>query len=80
LVDGCECPTCLAGHTRAYLHYLARAEPATAARLLTAHNLHFLNALVTGARRAIEARGFDDYRAAVLGGAAPWGAVTAYSS
>jgi queuine tRNA-ribosyltransferase len=72
LVDGCECPTCAAGHTRAYLHYLVRAEPATAARHVTAHNLHFLNSLVRGARDAIRAGGFAYYRAAILGGAPPW--------
>jgi queuine tRNA-ribosyltransferase len=75
LVDGCECPTCLAGHTRAYLHYLSRAEAPTAARLLTVHNLHFLNSLVTGARAAISAGEFAKYRADVLGGAAPWAAI-----
>ena len=50
LVDGCPCPTC-AVHSRAYLHYLARAEAPTAARLLTLHNLTFLERLVAGARR-----------------------------
>ena len=49
LVNGCPCPTC-AVHSRAYLHYLARAEAPTAARLLTLHNLTFLQTLVTGAR------------------------------
>jgi queuine tRNA-ribosyltransferase len=74
LVEGCECPTCAAGHTRAYLHYLVRSEPATAARHLTTHNLHFLNGLVRGAREAIRAGAYDSYRAAILGGASPWGA------
>ena len=54
LVEGCPCPTC-ARHSRAYLHYLARAEAPTAARLLTLHNLTFLERLVAGARTAIEA-------------------------
>ncbi len=71
MVDGCPCPTC-AGHTRAYLHYLVRAEAPTAARLLTLHNLTFLERLVAGAREAIREGRFDAYRGAVLGGAAPW--------
>ncbi len=71
LVEGCPCPTCGA-HTRAYLHYLARAEELTAARLLTLHNLTFLERLVAGARAAIEAAAFADYRDGVLAGAAPW--------
>ena len=74
LVEGCPCPTCTA-HTRAYLHYLVRAEAPTSARLLTLHNLTFLERLVDGARGAIGAGRFGAYRAAVLGGAAPWEAV-----
>ena len=74
LAEGCACPTC-AVHTRAYLHYLTRAEAPTAARLLTLHNLAFLERLVAGAREAIAARAYEGYRAAVLGGAAPWAAV-----
>ena len=71
LVEGCPCATC-AAHTRAYLHYLVRAEAPTAARLLTLHNLTFLERLVAGAREAIAAGRFDAYRSGVLGGAAPW--------
>ncbi len=73
LVEGCPCPTC-AVHSRAYLHYLARAEAPTAARLLTLHNLAFLERLVAGARAAIRAGSFSAYAEAVLGGAAPWAA------
>ena len=74
LVEGCPCPTC-AVHTRAYLHYLARAEAPTAARLITLHNLAFLESLVRGARAAIAAGGYAEYRERVLGGAAPWEAI-----
>ncbi|HXV53921.1 MAG TPA: tRNA guanosine(34) transglycosylase Tgt [Solirubrobacterales bacterium] len=73
LAEGCPCPTC-AVHTRAYLHYLSRAEAPTAARLLTLHNLTFLERLVAGAREAIKAGGFNGYRAAVMSGTAPWAA------
>ena len=71
LVGGCPCPTC-AVHTRAYLHYLSRAEELTAGRLLTLHNLTFLERLVAGARAAIAAQRFGEYRDAILAGAAPW--------
>jgi queuine tRNA-ribosyltransferase len=73
LVDGCPCPTC-AVHSRAYLHYLSRAEPVTAGRLLTLHNLTFLERLVAGARAAIVAGGYAAYRDAILAGAPPWAA------
>jgi len=76
LVDGCPCPTCR-DHTRAYLHYLVRAEPATAAKLLTVHNLAFLERLVAGARAAIAGGRFGDYQDAILTGHAPW--ATAYA-
>ena len=49
LVEGCPCPIC-AEHSRAYLHHLSRAEEPTAGRLLTLHNLTFLERLVAGAR------------------------------
>jgi len=71
LADGCPCPTC-AVHTRAYLHYLSRAEPPTSARLITLHNLSFLESLVRGARLAIAAGEYGAYRERLLGGAAPW--------
>jgi queuine tRNA-ribosyltransferase len=71
LVEGCPCPTCR-DHTRAYLHYLVRAEQPTAARLLTVHNLCFLERLAAGARESIAAGEFDRYKDAVLQGSAPW--------
>ncbi len=71
LVDGCPCPAC-DRHTRAYLHYLARAEELTAVRLLTVHNLVYLERLVRGAREAIAAGRYAEYRRCGLDGAAPW--------
>jgi len=71
LVEGCLCPTC-SGHTRAYVHYLSRAEELTGVRLLTAHNLAYTEAVVSGARKAIGADRFAAYREGVLAGTAPW--------
>ena len=79
LVEGCPCPTC-GVHTRAYVHYLSRAEEMTGVRLLAAHNLSYLERLVRGAREAIQAGAFATYRDQILGGAPPWGALTAYGS
>lgn len=73
LVDGCECPACRR-YTRAYLHYLSRRSEMTGVRLLTMHNLNFLNRLVAGAREAIVAGRYAEYGQAVLGGTAPWDA------
>jgi len=71
IVEGCGCEACT-NHTRAYLHYLARNKDLTGTRLLTLHNLSYMEGLVRGAREAIADASFDAYSAAVLGGAAPW--------
>lgn len=73
LVAGCPCPACTR-HTRAYMHYLVRAEELTAVRLLTLHNLTYLERLVAGARDAIREGRFERYREAGLAGAPPWAA------
>jgi len=73
LVEGCPCPTC-AAHTRAYVHYLSRAEELTGVRLLVMHNLTYLERLVAGCREAIHAGRFAAYRDAILAGEPPWAA------
>jgi queuine tRNA-ribosyltransferase len=71
LVEGCPCPAC-GQHTRAYLHYLAREQELTAARLLSLHNLTYLERLVRHAREAIATGRYLDYRAAATSGQPPW--------
>jgi queuine tRNA-ribosyltransferase len=71
LVEGCPCAAC-AAHSRAYVHFLSRAEELTGVRLLALHNLTYLERLVRGARQAISGERFDDYRQAILNGASPW--------
>jgi queuine tRNA-ribosyltransferase len=53
LLEGCECPACTDGLSRAYLSYLARAGELTGARLLTMHNLAFLARLMKDLRAGI---------------------------
>jgi queuine tRNA-ribosyltransferase len=48
----CPCPACRE-HTRGYLHYLTRAGELTAKRLLTLHNLTFMERLMRRLREAI---------------------------
>ena len=55
LMDGCPCPACEAGYTRGYLHYLIKAREATAQRVLTLHNLAYLQRLMADLRAAIDA-------------------------
>jgi queuine tRNA-ribosyltransferase len=72
LLDGCPCPACAEGYTRAYLHYLLKAREHTAMRLLTIHNLAYLQRLMAELRAAIDAGRLPQVAAAVRGGAAPW--------
>ncbi len=73
LVEGCPCSTC-SRYTRAYVHYLSKAEELTGVRLLTIHNIAFTRSVVTGARSAIESGSYASYRDAVLSGTPPWSA------
>ena len=65
----CPCPACRE-HTRAYLHYLVRAGELTAKRLLTLHNLTFMEGLMRDLREAIETGTFAEHGERVLAGAA----------
>jgi queuine tRNA-ribosyltransferase len=71
IAEGCPCPACRE-HTRAYLHYLARAGELTGARLITLHNLTFMAELMRGLREAIAAGRFAAHAEAVLAGRAPY--------
>ncbi|HEX2413463.1 MAG TPA: tRNA guanosine(34) transglycosylase Tgt [Solirubrobacteraceae bacterium] len=72
LLDGCPCPACGHGYSRAYLHYLIKAHEQTAQRLLTLHNLAYLQRLMAALRDAIAAGRLPAAAAAVRSGAAPW--------
>jgi queuine tRNA-ribosyltransferase len=72
LLEGCPCPACGHGYTRAYLHYLLRAREQTAQRLITIHNLAYLQRLMAELRDAIDANRLAEASQAVWDGAAPW--------
>jgi queuine tRNA-ribosyltransferase len=72
VLDGCPCPACAHGYTRAYLHYLLKAHEQTAQRLLTIHNLAYLQTLMAALRDAIAAGRLAEAAAALRAGAAPW--------
>ena len=72
LLEGCPCPACEAGYSRAYLHYLLRAKEQTVMRVLTIHNLAYLQRLMAELRDAIDTNRLPAVAAAVRGGAAPW--------
>ncbi len=71
LLDGCPCPACSRGLSRAYLSYLVRAGELTGMRLLTLHNLAFLARLMADLRGAILAGRLPEVAAALRAGASP---------
>jgi queuine tRNA-ribosyltransferase len=71
----CRCPACR-GYSRAYLHHLVRSGEILGAMLLTWHNLHYYQDLMTDIRTAIAERRFEGFQAAfaaeqALGDVAP---------
>ena len=72
LCEGCPCRACAAGYSRAYLHHLFRLRELTAARLVTLHNLAYMQLLMASLRDAIDAGRLTEVVAAARAGAAPW--------
>jgi queuine tRNA-ribosyltransferase len=71
ILDGCGCPACSEGFSRAYLNYLLRAGELTALRLVTLHNLWFIARLMDDLRAGVDAGRLPEVAAALRGGAAP---------
>ena len=65
----CPCPACRE-HTRGYLHYLTRVNELTAKRLITLHNLTFMERLMRGLRDAIAAGSYEQEAGRVLAASA----------
>jgi queuine tRNA-ribosyltransferase len=59
----CSCPAC-SGFSRAYLHHVFKAGEIIASMLMTWHNLHYYQDLMSGLRDAIAAGRLDDFAAA----------------
>ena len=59
--EGCACPTCSAGYSRAYLRHLFLSREILAYRLITEHNLHFYQQLVREARAAVLAGNYASW-------------------
>jgi queuine tRNA-ribosyltransferase len=58
----CACAACAGGFSRAYLHHLFAANEILSAILCSIHNVHFYEWMVRGARGAILAGRYDDWR------------------
>ena len=66
LDDRCQCPACR-DYSRAYLHHLIRCGEILGATLLTGHNLHFYQDMMTGIREAVAKDKFAGFSAAFMG-------------
>jgi queuine tRNA-ribosyltransferase len=53
ILDGCACPACAGGYSRAYLRHLLKAGELLGQRLVTLHNLTFVSGLMAELRAAI---------------------------
>ena len=62
----CDCETCAAGFSRAYLHHLFGANEILSAVLASVHNLRFYQRLMEGARDAIAQGRYADYQRTFL--------------
>ncbi len=63
LDEACTCPACT-NYSRAYLHHLFRSGELLSSMLLTWHNLHYYQALMTEMREAIAQGRFAAYESA----------------
>lgn len=66
LEEGCGCYACRNGYTRAYIRHLVRAGEIFGLRLLSLHNLYFLEEFVRRMRTAILEDRFPAFRAEFL--------------
>ncbi len=60
LDENCSCPAC-SNYSRAYLHHVVRSQEMIAGMLLTWHNLHYYQELMSGLRAAIGVGELDGF-------------------
>jgi len=71
ILEGCPCPACAAGFSRAYLHHLLHAGELTAMRLVTLHNLSYLARLMRDLRSSIHSGTLAQTAGALRSGTPP---------
>ena len=60
--EGCGCPVCRAGYSRAYVRHLLKADEALGLRFCVMHNLYFYNHLMQQIRDALDAGNFAAFK------------------
>ncbi|MCD8010270.1 MAG: tRNA guanosine(34) transglycosylase Tgt [Lachnospiraceae bacterium] len=66
--EGCGCPACRGGYSRAYIRHLLKAGEMLGMRFCVLHNLYFYNTMMTEIRQAIEDGCYAQYRRRKLAG------------
>lgn len=60
--EGCGCPVCRRGYSRAYIRHLLKAKEMLGMRFCVLHNLYFYNTMMTEIRNALDAGNFSVYK------------------
>ncbi len=66
--EGCGCPACKGGYSRAYIRHLLKAKEMLGMRLCVLHNLYFYNTMMSEIREAIEEHRYAEYKEKKLAG------------
>ena len=66
--EGCGCPACKGGYSRAYIRHLLKAKEMLGMRFCVLHNLYFYNTMMSEIRDAIEEHRYAEYKAEKLAG------------
>ena len=76
ILEGCPCPACALGLSRGYLRYLVHARELTGMRLLTLHNLAFVQRVMADLRAAVLAGTLPETARRLRAGAMPGTTIT----
>ncbi|MDR1409513.1 MAG: tRNA guanosine(34) transglycosylase Tgt [Oscillospiraceae bacterium] len=63
--EGCGCPACASGRSRAYVRHLLKADEMLGMRLAVGHNLWFYNQLMARIRDELDKGTFAEFKASV---------------
>ena len=64
--EGCGCPVCRGGYSRAYVRHLVRSQETLGLRMCVMHNLYFYNNLMTKIRDALDKGCFASFKKGML--------------
>ena len=64
--EGCGCPACAGGYSRAYIRHLLKAKEMLGMRFCVLHNLYYYNHLMEKIRDAIDEGRYSDFKKETL--------------